>query len=108
MAKANPMKGYDKFLKRKMMLSRIVGIFCCLLAIGSVVTYYLKTINEWLSIITIAYCVATIFTANSFLQDIKVGNPWQRMNGFCSVIIYLLTAFLIVWGFVHGHLTTQF
>lgn len=104
----NFMKEYSIYLKRKMMVSRIMGIFCCLLAIGAIAIYYLKTINNWLCVITIAYCVATIFTANSFLQDIKVGNPWQRINGACSIILYLLTVFVIVLGFVEGHLTTQF
>lgn len=107
-AKSNPVKEYGSFLKRKMIMSRIVGILCCLLAIASIFTYYFKVINEWISLINISYSIATIFTANSFLQDIKVGTPWQRINGICSVLLYLFSVFLIVWGFVYGQLSLKF
>lgn len=103
-----PMQAQAGFYKRKMIMSRIIGIFCCLLAIGAIILYYLKPINEWVCLITISYCVATTFVANSFLQDIKVGNPWQRINGICAIIMYLFSVFLIVWGFVDGQLTLQF
>lgn len=96
------------FYKRKMRMSRVAGILCCLVVIASLVAYYLKYMNQWLSIINISYCVATIFIANSFLQDIKVGNPWQRVNAACGILLYLFTGFLIVWGFMDGQLTTQF
>jgi len=96
------------FYKRKMRMSRIAGILCCLLAIASIVVYYLKYMNEWLNIITIAYSIATVFVANSFLQDIKVGNPWQRVNAVCGILLYIFTAFLIAWGFITGQLVTQF
>ena len=103
-----PMQERAAYLKRKMRMSRMIGIMCCLLAIAAIVTYYLKTMNEWISVIIIAYSAATIFTANSFIQDIRVGNPWQRVNAVCAILIYLLTVFLIVWGFVYGELTAQF
>lgn len=103
-----PMQAQAAFYKRKMIMSRIVGLFCCLLAIGAIIIYYFKTINEWLSVITVAYCVATIFVTNSFLQDIKIGNPWQRINAICGIFLYLVTIFLMIWAFVQGHISTQF
>lgn len=106
----NYAKQYAGFLKRKMIMSRFIGILCCLIAIVGIVIYFLKlwTDRQWLIMITISYCMATVFTANSFLQDIKVGNPWQRVNGFCSVVLYLFAVFLIVFGFVDGQLKVQF
>ena len=104
----NPMKEYAYFLKRKMMMSRIVGLLCCVLALASLVLYYFNLFNSWLNLITISYSVATIFTANSFLQDVKVGSPWQRVNAGCSIILYLFTVFLIVYGFIIGALTVGF
>lgn len=103
-----PMQAQAAFYKRKMIMSRVIGVLCCLVAIGAIVIYYLKTINEWLSVITISYCAATVFVTNSFIQDIRVGNPWQRVNGFCAILLYMFTVFLMVWAFIHGHLTTQF
>lgn len=104
----NPIKNQAKFYGRKMLMSRFIGIIGCLMAIASIVLYYLRPSTEWLSMITIGYCTGLIFTANSFLQDIKIGNPWQRINAFCAVILYLFTVFLIVYGFVEGGLTMNF
>lgn len=104
----SPLKEQARFYKRKMMLSRIIGIFCCLMALGSIALYYFRPSTQWLSLITITYCAGMVFTANSFLQDIKVGNPWQRVNAFCSIILYLFTVFLIIYGFVEGQLITNF
>lgn len=104
----SPMQAQAAFFKRKMIMSRIMGFLCCFIAIASIIVYYLKIIDEWMSVITISYCAATIFVVNSFLQDIKVGNPWQRVNGACAIILYLFTVFLIVYGFVTGGLTTRF
>lgn len=95
-------------MRRKMISSRVIGIFCCLLAIACIAVYYFKVINEWLCIVILTYCMGTIFTSNSFIQDVKVGNPWQRINGIVSVILYLLVAALIVYGFVTGNLSLQF
>ena len=108
MKKLSPMQAQAKFLKRKMIMSRVIGLLCCLVAIAMIFIYYFKTINEWLSIISISYCTATIFVTNSFIQDVRVGNPWQRVNGACAILLYLFTLFLLVWGFTHGHITTQF
>ena len=106
--KLSPMQQQAGFLRRKMRMSRIVGTICCLAIIVTLVMYYLKRMNEWLAIINICYCIATIFVSNSFLQDIKVGNPWQRINGLISILFYLATVGLIIWGFANGQLTTQF
>ena len=106
--RVTPLQAQAQFFKRKMIVSRILGIFCCLMVIAGLAVYYLKLFNEWFCAIIICYSIATIFIANSFLQDIKVGNPWQRINGFCGILLYLFTIFLIVWGFVNGNLTVQF
>ena len=96
---------------RKMKMSRFMGIFSCLLAFVTIVIYYfdnIKFANDWMCIISLVYCLGSIFNSNSFLQDIKVGNPWQRVNGVISIAFYVLMAFLIVWGFVTKELLLQF
>ncbi len=95
-------------LRKKMISSRLTGILACIVALASIVVFYLKVINEWMCIIAIAYCLATIFTANSFIQDVKVGNPWQRINGICSILFYILVVFLIAYGFISKNLVLQF
>ena len=105
-----------EYKKRKMVKSRLIGILCCLLVLTCVVIYSLnatKVIDEillspWMCIIAISYCLGTIFSANSFLQNIKVGNPWQRINALFSVLFYVLVAFLIVYGFITKELKLQF
>lgn len=96
------------YLKVKMMTRRIVGILACLVAIACVAIYYLRVINEWLCIIVIVYCLANIFSANSFLQDIKVGNPWHRINGITAIAFYIMVVALIAYGFISKQLVLQF
>lgn len=108
MKKNNAVANYSAFLKRKMISSRIMGILVCLLALASIVAYYFKFVNEWLCMIVLSYCIATIFISNSFLQDIKVGNPWQRINSIFAIFFFLVVIFLIVYGFVTGNLATKF
>ncbi len=106
--KMNVVQKEASYLRKKMIASRLTGIFTCLLALASVAVYYLKSINEWLCIIALAYCLGTIFVANSFIQDVKVGNPWQRVNGVCAIVFFILVVFLIVYGFVTHQLNLQF
>ncbi len=108
MERNNIMNDYTKHLKNKMMLARIFGILACLVAIAGIVLKYLEIINAWLCIISIAYALGTIFGFNSNLQDIKVGNPWQRINGICSLLMYAFVIFLIIYGFATGIMQTQF
>jgi len=109
MNKLSPtMQTYSAFLRRKMILSRILGIFACLIAIASIVLMHLKFVSEWMCIIFISYAMATIFSNNSFLQGIKIGNPWQRINMISSIFFYLCVFALIIIGFIEGQLTLQF
>ncbi len=102
------MNGINAYLKRKMMFARIFGILTCLIAIAGIVLKYLAIIDEWLCIMSIAYCLGMIFTYNSNLQNVKVGNPWQRINSICAILMYILVVFIIVYGFTSGELVVQF
>ena len=106
--KLNVVKKEAKYLKSKMMRSRLIGIITCIFALIAISVFFFKLINEWLCIIVLTYCLGNIFSANSFIQDIKVGNPWQRLNGIISIIFYVLTVGLIVYAFVTKNLTLQF
>jgi hypothetical protein len=91
-------------------MSRTVGILSSLLGLASIVAYFLKFeyVGEWMLMIIITYCMAAVFSSNSFLQDIKVGNPWQRINAICSIFFFICVIFLIVYGFISGQLSTWF
>lgn len=93
------MQGYNAFLKRKMMISRIFGIFACLVAITGLVLKFLNLVDDWLCLMMIVYSLGTIFALNGNLQDIKLGNPWQKINIFCSILMYLFVIFIIIYGF---------
>ena len=101
------MNSYAKHLKHKMMMARLLGILACLVTITGIILKYLGIISDWLCIISIAYSMATIFTFNSSLQDIRVGNPWQRINAACSLLLYAFVIFLIVYGFTSGQLQSN-
>lgn len=102
------MQSHAQFLKRKMIMSRITGILACLIAIASMVLMYLKITSEWMCVIIICYSMALIFSSNSFLQNIKIGNPWQRINMACAIFFYIAVVALIVYGFISGDLSVQF
>lgn len=102
------MNNYAKHLKHKMMMARLLGILACLVAIAGIVFKYLGIVSDWLCIISIAYSMATIFLFNSSLQDIRIGNPWQRINAICALLLYAFVIFLIVYGFTSGQLQTNF
>ncbi len=104
----NALQKEARYLKKRMITSRMIGILACLFSLAGIVVYYMSWINEWLCIIIISYCLGNIFTSNSFIQDMKVGNPWHRVNGVCSIIFYLLTVALIIYGFVTHNLSLQF
>lgn len=101
-------KQYGKYLCRRMMISRIMGIFACALGIASLILMYFGKVSEWMCIIVLTYAMATAFSSNSFLQNIKSANAWHRINTICSVIFYILAIVLIVYGFITGNLSTQF
>lgn len=106
--KLNPVQKEAKYLKKRMITQRMTGILTCLLALTSIGVYYYQLINGWMCVIVLAYCLGSVFTANSFIQDIKVGNPWSRVNSICSIAFYVLTVGLIIYGFVTKNLVLQF
>ena len=106
---------FGKYLQRKMMLSRIIGIIGCLVGITSLVVYALQSsniigevISDWMLLIMITYSMGVAFTSNSGLQGIKVGNPWQRLNAICAIFFYFMVVFLIGYGFASGNLYIKF
>lgn len=106
---------WGKYLKRKMMISRIMGILGCLIGVACIIIFALQKakvmnvlINDWMCLITLTYSMALAFTLNSGLQGVKVGNPWQRVNAICAVFFYLFVVFLISYGFASGNLQVKF
>lgn len=109
MANVNsPAQSHTAFLRRKMIMSRIIGIFSCLLALTAIILMYYKVASEWLCTIAIGYALATIFSNNSILQGAKTGNPWQRINLICAILFYIIVIALIILGFSNGALSTKF
>ena len=106
---------FGKYLKRKMLMSRIMGLMGCLVGVISLILYALQSshiintvLSDWMLLITLTYSMATAFSFNSGLQGIKAGNPWQRLNMICAIFFYLLVVFLIAYGFASGNLYINF
>lgn len=108
MSYKNQIQQYNKYLCRRMMISRIIGILACMLGIASLILMYFGKVSEWMCIIMLTYAMATSFSSNSFLQNIKSANAWHRLNTVCSVIFYIFVIALIIYGFITGELSTQF
>ncbi len=106
--KKSVMDNIANYRIRRMILSRLFGIGLCLMCIVCLVAYYKELFNTWLLMIFLSFCMGTIFSLNSFIQDIKVGNPWQRINGIIAIMFYVMVGFLIVYGFISGELSLQF
>ena len=106
---------YGKYLKRKMVISRVMGILGCLIGLACIAVYILQRfsiithiLNDWMLLVMVTYTMAMAFTVNSGLQGIKVGNPWQRINTIFAMFFYLFVVFLISYGFASGNLTLKF
>lgn len=95
----------NRLLKRRMNMSRIIGTLACLMGIACIVLYAFNIVNQWMCLIVLTYTMATIFSYNSSLQSIKVGNPWARINVICSLILYVLVIFLMSYALASGALS---
>lgn len=106
---------YGKYLKRRMMMARILGIVGCVEGIICMIIFILQktkvmgeVINDWMCLIILTFCMAQAFTLNSGLQWVKLGNPWQKINSICAIFFYLFVVFLISYGFASGNMTLKF
>lgn len=98
---AEKMKDYSKVLKKRMIMARLIGILGCAVAITCIVLYaqhHDQTQWQWLCLILMTYSLGTIFLQNCNLQTIKVGNPWQRVNAVCAVLLYAVDVVLITYA----------
>lgn len=102
---SNQIQGYSKSLKKRMIVSRLFGIFGCCVGIASIVLYsfYKETTHwQWLCLIMMTYSLGMIFMQNCNLQAVKVGNPWQRVNGLCAILLFALDVMLITYALTTG------
>lgn len=99
------MNDYSKVLKKRMIWARLIGILGCAIAIACIVLYayhHGETQWQWLCLILMTYSLGTIFLQNCNLQTVKVGNPWQRVNGICSVLLYAVDVAIITYALSTG------
>ena len=106
---------YGEFLKRKLKITRWMGLFTCLVGLACIILFGMQRVNliqtmfsEWMLLVMITYTMAAAFTLNSGLQGIKSGNPWARLNAMCAIAFYLFVVTLISYGFASGNLAVKF
>ena len=106
---------YSKYLKRRLKITRLMGLFTCIVGLVCIILFGLQRTNlirtlfaDWMLVIIITYTMAAAFTLNSGLQGIKTGNPWARINASCAIFFYMCVVTLISYGFASGNLTIQF
>lgn len=93
---------YSKYIKRKILSLRLLGILSSLAGIGFVLFYYFNIINHWLCGIMICYIIALNFLVNSSYQEIFSGVKMSRTNLIIAILFLLFTIVLIIYTIVTG------
>lgn len=101
------MNDYAKVLKRRLITSRLIGILGCLIGLACIVLYayfHGQTQWQWTCLVLLGYSLGTIFMQNCNLQAVKNGNPWERVNGICAILMFLLDIFILSYAMASGNL----
>jgi len=103
-----PLKEYGRYMKSKMFFARIMGLIFCLVCAGALTLLYFKIFDRWMTMVVIAFSMACIFIANSFLQTVKVGRAWQVVNLLLAFVCYAAVITFVTMGFIEGTISIGF
>ena len=103
-----PIRAYNKYLKSKLFFSRIMGLIFCLICAGALTLMYFKILDKWITMVVIAFAMACIFIANSFLQNVKAGRKWQVINLILALVCYAGVVTFVTLGFIEGTIKLWF
>ena len=95
---------YSQFLKKKILKTRLIGIFSSLIGLSHLMLYYFGLMNHWLCAVMICYIIAINFLINSTYQEIFSGIKLSRLNLAIAVLFLLGTIALIVYAIISGNL----
>ena len=69
---------WGKFLKRKLIYSKLLGVTYCLICALAMVGLYFDFLNDYMCMIMIFFSIAAIFIANSSIQGIRYSKNGKR------------------------------
>ena len=93
---------WGDYLKRRLKMSRVMGILYCILCALSIVGLYfeeyLPFMNGFMCAMMIFFSIGGIFLQNATLQDIKRGKKHQIINIVFSIICFTIVVVLATLG----------
>ncbi|MBO5394792.1 MAG: hypothetical protein J6A28_02680 [Clostridia bacterium] len=105
------LKDVAKYMRRSLIVSRIMGLLFCLVCAGALTLMYFKIFDQWMCMIVVSFSMAGIFICNSYLQSIKCvknGRTWQIVNLILAFLCYCAVIVFVVICFVNGSLKFWF
>lgn len=93
-----------KYMKRKMVYSRIMGVFFCLLAAGAIALLALQISGHYTTILLICFSLAGMFMSNGNLQSVKNGKKMYIVNILLACLFFAGVIAFTVLSFTTGAL----
>ena len=93
-----------KYMKRKLIYSRIMGVFFCLIAAGAVALLALQLTPHSTTILLICFALAGMFMSNGNLQSVKNGKKLYVVNILLAWICFVAMIAFMVISFTNGTL----
>ena len=86
-----------KYMKRKLIFSRIMGVFFCLLAAVAVALLALQLTPHSTTILLICFSLAGMFMSNGNLQSVKNGTKLYVVNILLASLCFAgMIAFMVI------------
>lgn len=94
-----------KYLKRKMVYARLMGLGFCLLCAGALALLALQMTDHNTTILLICFCMAGLFMSNGNLQSVKNGRKMYVVNMLLACLFFLAVIAFTVLSFTSGQMT---
>lgn len=94
-----------KYMKRKMIFSRIMGVFFCVLAAVAVALLALQLTPHSTTILLICFALAGMFMSNGNLQSVKNGRKLYVVNILLASLCFAGMITFMVISLTNGTLS---
>ena len=98
------MEELDKSLKKRLFISRVIGIIVSFGILAMLLLYLFKYIDEWLLGINVLVLSAMDFMINAGIVQIKRTSLWTSANTYASAILFIFGAAIVIYGLISGNL----
>ena len=98
------MEELDRVMKRKLFISRMIGIFISFAIFAMLLLYLYKYIDEWVFGINVLVFSAMDFMINAGIVQMKQTSMWTSANTYVSALLFILGAGMVIYGLISGNL----